>query len=563
MSSASSFLAPPPSLFVNTVFVVVGRFGVVQQACVGNTSQLGQLFIPVDKKNTALSFGRTIDLTVKFKIENSSTSPLADAGGKVNLPPAGDLMSFLNSAEVTSSSGKALLASLQAGTAAEAAPPAPTMNGVMAGMEKIDVTPDEEAVVNPWDVSGKIDYNKLIDNFGSQKLTPEILERLEKAVLKKGNVKGLHRFIRRGIFFSHRDFNRILDLVEADKPFYLYTGRGPSSGSMHLGHLLPFMMTQWLQEAFDVPLVIQMTDDEKYLWKGVYIDGDDNLDYFRNLTIQNAKDIIACGFDMKKTFLFSDCDYVGSMYPNIVRIWKAVTYSTARAMFGFEGHSNIGQSAFPAIQVRHRFAHAASLLCSHRIPPLFTHVCVLQAAPSFPSSFPVVLGAARDSELACLIPCAIDQDPYFRMTRDVAHKLTPASHPLGGKPSLFHSKFFPPLQGATGKMSSSDATAAVFLTDSPEEVRAHTTPPLARPRTANTSSYSLADQQQDQDARVQRRPGDKREAEGARGQLGHRRELPVVDLLHGGRRGAQENWRRLRQWERGVLGDGHGQEQAD
>ena len=27
------------------------------------------------------------------------------------------------------------------------------------------------------------------------------------------------------------------------------------------------MMTQWLQEAFDVPLVIQMTDDEKFLWK--------------------------------------------------------------------------------------------------------------------------------------------------------------------------------------------------------------------------------------------------------------------------------------------------------
>ena len=24
------------------------------------------------------------------------------------------------------------------------------------------------------------------------------------------------------------------------------------------------MMTQWLQEAFDVPLVVQMTDDEKF-----------------------------------------------------------------------------------------------------------------------------------------------------------------------------------------------------------------------------------------------------------------------------------------------------------
>ena len=40
--------------------------------------------------------------------------------------------------------------------------------------------------------------------------------------------------------------------------------------------------------------------------------------------------------------------------------------------------------------------------------------CV-QAAPSFPDSFPHMFGTRKD--LRCLIPCAIDQDPYFRMTR--------------------------------------------------------------------------------------------------------------------------------------------------
>ena len=130
------------------------------------------------------------------------------------------------------------------------------------------------------------------------------------------------------------------------------------------------------------------------------------------------------------------------MYPNIVRIWKAVTTNTVNGIFGFDGMSNIGKIAFPAIQ----------------------------AAPSFPSSFPKVLNAGRDSETACLIPCAIDQDPYFRMTRDVAHKLVTKSHPLGGKPALIHSKFFPPLQGAQGKMSSSDPNSAVFLTDPSEEI---------------------------------------------------------------------------------------------
>lgn len=245
------------------------------------------------------------------------------------------------------------------------------------------------------------------------------------------------------MFFSHRDMNTLLDNVEKGKPMYLYTGRGPSSSSMHLGHLIPFLFTKWLQDAFDVPLVIQMTDDEKFLFKGEYTqENGDNLGHFASLTMENARDIIACEFDYDKTFIFSDLDYVGRMYPNIVRIWKAVTTNTVNGIFGFDGSSNIGKIAFPAIQ----------------------------AAPSFPSSFPVVLDADRDSQYCCLIPCAIDQDPYFRMTRDVAHKLVPRDHGLGGKPALIHSKFFPPLQGAMGKMSSSDENSAIFLTDTPEDI---------------------------------------------------------------------------------------------
>lgn len=48
--------------------------------------------------------------------------------------------------------------------------------------------------------------------------------------------------------------------------------QGPSSEALHLGHLVPFMFTKYLQDAFNVPLVIQLTDDEKSLWKGIDID---------------------------------------------------------------------------------------------------------------------------------------------------------------------------------------------------------------------------------------------------------------------------------------------------
>lgn len=66
-----------------------------------------------------------------------------------------------------------------------------------------------------------------------------MIERFERVTGKP-----VHHFIRRGIFFSHRDLDIILTLKEAGKPFYMYTGRGPSSGSLHMGHLVPFFMTK-------------------------------------------------------------------------------------------------------------------------------------------------------------------------------------------------------------------------------------------------------------------------------------------------------------------------------
>ena len=59
---------------------------------------------------------------------------------------------------------------------------------------------------------------------------------------------------------------------------------------------------------------------------------------------------------------------------------------------------------------------------------------------------------------------SVSQDPYFRMTRDVAPKL---GYP---KPALLHSTFFPALQGAKTKMSASDANSSIFLTDTPEQI---------------------------------------------------------------------------------------------
>lgn len=60
-----------------------------------------------------------------------------------------------------------------------------------------------------------------------------------------------------------------------------------------------------MQDTFDIPLVIQLTDDEKFLWKDL------TVDEAQRLAFENAKDIIACGFDVEKTFIFSDFQYMG------------------------------------------------------------------------------------------------------------------------------------------------------------------------------------------------------------------------------------------------------------
>ncbi|KAK4364853.1 hypothetical protein RND71_016211 [Anisodus tanguticus] len=334
------------------------------------------------------------------------------------------------------------------------------------------VVVEEEQVVNPWEVSakdgGKIDYDKLIDKFGCQRLDETLIQRVERLTNRPPHV-----FLRRGVFFAHRDFNDILDSYEKGEKFYLYTGRGPSSEALHLGHLIPFMFTKYLQDAFKVPLVIQLTDDEKCMWKNL------SVEESQRLARENAKDIIACGFDVSKTFIFSDFDYVGgSFYKNMVRVAKCVTYNKVVGIFGFTGEDHIGKVSFPPVQVaypsikKYREDHNALIDSPEHKENSIAQRDKLwksqkleeagMAVPSFPSSFPHLFG---NDNIRCLIPCAIDQDPYFRMTRDVAPRI--GYH----KPALIESSFFPALQGENGKMSASDPNSAIYVTDSAKEIK--------------------------------------------------------------------------------------------
>lgn len=179
-----------------------------------------------------------------------------------------------------------------------------------------------------------------------------------------------------------------------------------------------------------------LTDDEKFLFKP-------------NLTVpdvikfakQNAADIIAVGFDVKKTFIFSDFEFMGgAFYENVVKISRCITTNQAQSTFGFGELDCIGKLHFAAVQT----------------------------ATAFANTFPHIFGTdAKVRDIPALIPCAIDQDPYFRLCRDIAGRLKYQ------KPALVHSQFFPALGGPGSKMSASIDSSAIFMSDTANSMYVH------------------------------------------------------------------------------------------
>lgn len=269
--------------------------------------------------------------------------------------------------------------------------------------------------ITPWEAEAFVDYDKLVKIFGAKPLTDSEINTL------KSIVNELHIMIRRRVFYSHRDFDRFLEAYKSGRKCVLYTGRGPS-GNTHLGHILPWIFTKWLQDKLGLDLFFQMTDDEKF-W---HSEGKE-FEYFYTLAYENILDLAAVGLDYRKTHVIIDSEDIRYLYPIAIKIAKKITFSIQRATFGFTESTNIGMIFYPTLQM------AVAFLPSE----LFRE--------------PVEV----------LIPAGIDQDPYWRIARDIATSL---GYP---KPSQIHNKLLPGL-GIGGKMSSSKPETAIYTTDPPE-----------------------------------------------------------------------------------------------
>ena len=117
------------------------------------------------------------------------------------------------------------------------------------------------------------------------------------------------------------------------------------------------------------------------------------------------------------------------MYKYAAQVAKKITYSTAKSAFGLKPENNIGWSFYPAMQAAHIL---------------------------FPQFY--------KGKHISVVPVAIDQDPFIRLTRDIAsHKDFRFE-----KPAALHAMFLPSLHGGS-KMSSSEG-GMIFLSDTEKEV---------------------------------------------------------------------------------------------
>lgn len=161
-----------------------------------------------------------------------------------------------------------------------------------------------------WEVTGTVvDYGRFMSNCGAEPLQP-LWQELRELAAKRDLELHLHPWLLREVYYCQRGLTQFLAAYKQDpSSVFLYTGRGPSN-NMHLGHCLPFTMTCWLQRLFDCWLVIQMADEEKYVFRkqeksflSVYQLGYDNAEDIRKRRSSSRTQTIDCSVRHLKSSL--------------------------------------------------------------------------------------------------------------------------------------------------------------------------------------------------------------------------------------------------------------------
>jgi len=274
----------------------------------------------------------------------------------------------------------------------------------------------EKKVFNPWEVSGEINYEKLIKEFGLSPL---------KELPKIFNEEVAYR---RKIIFAHRDIQKILEAIKNKKKFVMMTGLMPT-GKCHLGHLMIINQMVFFQK-LGAKIYIAVADLEAYNARG------QSLKESKKIAREYLLNYAARGLDLKKCdFYFQserskNAEKSNAYYRLQNVLARHITFNEFKAVYG-------------------------------EISPGKMLASLLQASDMLHPQLPEF-----DGECPVIIPVGVDQDPHIRLARDISQRI---KIPKFTQISSIYTLFMPGLNG--GKMSSSNPNSFISLYDGPEEVK--------------------------------------------------------------------------------------------
>lgn len=273
------------------------------------------------------------------------------------------------------------------------------------------------AKFNPWEISGEVNYKKLVKEFG---ITP--LQELSGPFKKE-------LLFRRGIIFAHRDVQGVLDRAKKKKPFVMMTGLMPT-GKFHIGHMmLARQFVFW--QSLGAKIYIAVADLEAYHARG------QSLEESRTIAMESyIPSYIAMGLKPKHCELYFQSERSSDAK-------KSNAYYRLQNLFARHATFNEFKAVYGAIE------------------PGKMVSALLQAADMLHVHLNTFEG-----NVGVVVPVGIDQDPHMRLARDIARRLK-VYGPLH-LASTYH-YFMPGLKG--GKMSASEPTSFIDPMDDEKTVK--------------------------------------------------------------------------------------------
>lgn len=254
----------------------------------------------------------------------------------------------------------------------------------------------------------------------------ELLEDNEKLVKEFGatpisQLKEMPDFytFKRGLIYSHRDFDKFFEALKKGEKCAIVSGFN-ASGTIHLGHKPVFDTNLFFQKKYGAIVFIPISDDESYV-AGKVKSQEEALKY----SLELAKELLAYGFDPKKTYFIIDQIYT-NIYNLAIKLSKRVTLSEIKATYGYNNENNVGLHFYPTVQSAH-----------------------------------ILFPQERFGIKNVLVPIGPDEDAHIRICRDLASR---AGYE---KPAILHITF---MAGTDGAKMSKSKNNAIFLKESPESI---------------------------------------------------------------------------------------------